>query len=327
MKNTLLDSRSNNLTAPKFSVVICTYNQADALKNALLSINNSKGIAAASDIELLVVINNSTDNTEEICKKFATISIVPFRYVFEIEQGLSYARNRGVEESSGELIVFTDDDVVVPDHWLSSIINLYNKEQPDCIFGKIVPDWKDHKPDWFSSTMSPAYALLDYGNEKLYIKNSNKEFFGANFSIKKNILVEAGGFNTGLGRKGEHLYIGEETQIFRYLLQHNKKIIYNPESYLYHVIHEHRKTIKFIKQYYKDIAISLAIMASIEKGRQLLGIPYYKIQEAAMFFTKLPYKYLIALLKNDVPTLFLLRLNLAFQIRFMCACLMRKKPS
>ena len=303
-----------------FSIIICTYNQAVSLNKALLSINNSKHVTS-NNVELLVVINNSKDNTVEICKEFSVISKFPFRYVVEKQQGLSFARNRGIKESKGRILIFTDDDVLVPEQWLSNIIGTFYNEEPDCVFGKILPEWNGKKPDWFSSQMSPAYALLDYGDQKLLIDSYEKEFYGANFSIKKEILNKLGGFNTELGRMGNKLFIGEETQIFKYLVNSNSKIVYNPDIFLYHVIHEERKTKEFIKRYYKDISVSIAHMAVNNSKRKILGIPPYKIKEIIVFFVSVPYKVLLSVINNNTTMLFFLRLQSTLQMRVIYSCL------
>jgi len=315
-------SESNGIklsSTPKFSIVICTYNQAEALRNSLESINNSKDVTH-SDIELLVIINNCTDNTLEICSKFENVSAFPFKYITEKEQGLSYARNRGIKESIGEIIIFTDDDVVVPDHWLSAILTTYETDRPDCVFGKILPDWRNHKPEWFSPPMSPAYALLDYGDKKLNINTIDKEFFGANFSMKKSILEDIGGFNVELGRKGEQLFIGEETQIFKHLIKCKKVVIYNPNAFLFHVIHENRKSKRFIKKYYKDIATSIALMTFHSEGKKFLGVPHYKIKELILLFSSIFLNITHLISKKDTPALFLMQLKLKLQLRVLYLC-------
>jgi len=309
MSNPHPENSSNKHIKPEFTIIICTYNQAESLKNTLASINASKDVST-TDIELLVIINNSSDNTEEICQNFSGASIFPFKYIIEKEQGLSHARNRGIRESTGKILIFTDDDVVVPDNWLNSIIATYNNEEPDCVFGKVIPEWKDNKPEWFSQPMSTAYALLDYGNEKLDIKTNGREFFGANFSIKKYILVDIGGFNVELGRKGEKLFIGEETQIFRHLVRNRYRIIYNPDNYLFHVIHESRKTKAFIRRYFRDIADSNFYMSNKNSIRNLFGIPLYKYKDFFLFYISFIPEYLWYSITLQHNRKFLLLLNL-----------------
>ena len=98
----------------KLSVIICTYNRERYIYNALKSIAEQD--FPLSGYEIVLVNNNSTDNTENICKDFKRdYPQVDFRYFIETNQGLSYARNRGVKESSGDILIFVDDDATVFD--------------------------------------------------------------------------------------------------------------------------------------------------------------------------------------------------------------------
>jgi Glycosyltransferases involved in cell wall biogenesis len=93
----------------KLSVIFCTYNREKYLYNALKSISQQN--IPYHDYEIVMVNNNSTDSTESICKQFRyDYPGVNFRYFLETQQGLSYARNRGVQESRGDILVFVDDD-------------------------------------------------------------------------------------------------------------------------------------------------------------------------------------------------------------------------
>ena len=110
-------SRSAQLSA---TVLICTYNRAELLAETLLSLRRTR---TTRQWEIVVVDNNSTDNTRAVVERFATEMPVPLHYVFERRQGKSYALNTGQEQSWGELIVYTDDDVRVAPGWLDAACN------------------------------------------------------------------------------------------------------------------------------------------------------------------------------------------------------------
>lgn len=271
-----------------FSIIICTFNQVQSLKNTLKSINRLI-VPRDEKVELVIIDNNSDDETRTYCEHFAKISKLPFKYCFEPKQGLSHARNRGIEEASGEILIFTDDDVVVPVNWLIEYAKDFEQDSPDCVFGRIIPEWSGFKPKWFDDALKPAYALLDYGQKKFLVGQKRFEFYGANFAIRRGLLMELGGFDPHLGRTKGKLYIGEERKIFIKLMELKKKIIYNPQNYVYHVIPEHRKNKSYLKKYYLDIASSLVYFADTNPKRQLLGIPYFRIIEFIKFyFTFLP---------------------------------------
>src|SRR5262245_209420 len=91
------------------SVVVCTYNRARQIEQALVHIGKA-AVRAQPSVEILVVDNNSSDDTKAVVASVSRASSVPIRYALETSQGLSFARNRGIEESKGSVIAFTDDD-------------------------------------------------------------------------------------------------------------------------------------------------------------------------------------------------------------------------
>ena len=101
----------------RVTVLICTWNRADSLRKALESIEGSR---APEDLEweVLIVDNNSTDTTATVCEVFQKKNANRYRYLFEERQGKSFALNAGIEHANGNILAFTDDDVVVDKDWL-----------------------------------------------------------------------------------------------------------------------------------------------------------------------------------------------------------------
>src|SRR5215472_12967431 len=102
---------------PSVTVVVCTYNRCRDLAVALESIAASE-MPSSVWWEVLVVDNNSTDETRDVVHAFCERNADRFRYIFEPKQGLSHARNAGIANSYGEVLAFTDDDVTVSPAWL-----------------------------------------------------------------------------------------------------------------------------------------------------------------------------------------------------------------
>src|SRR5271169_5851600 len=101
------------------SVVLGTYNRGDNLRLTLETFLSL--VFQDLNWELLVVDNNSTDSTREVVENFARTAAFPVRYIFEKIQGRSAALNAGIAEAKGEIIVFTDDDVLLHPDWLSNL--------------------------------------------------------------------------------------------------------------------------------------------------------------------------------------------------------------
>jgi glycosyltransferase involved in cell wall biosynthesis len=123
------------------SVAICTYNRAASLHRVLRSMSRMS-VSEGLSWELLVVDNNSDDDTRETALEFR--GVLPLRYVFEPVQGLSSARNRALAEYEGDLLVFVDDDVIVHRNWLKAYASAVRHfSAADYFGGRILPLWDD----------------------------------------------------------------------------------------------------------------------------------------------------------------------------------------
>src|SRR5687768_12492925 len=104
---------------PDISVVVCTYNRAALLPQALRSLFAQK--IENLDYEIVVVDNNSSDDTPAAVESLKSESPVPLRYVRESRQGNAYARNAGVEQAAGSIIAYLDDDCIADENWVAII--------------------------------------------------------------------------------------------------------------------------------------------------------------------------------------------------------------
>ena len=80
--------------------------------------------------ELIIVDNNSSDDTKMVAEAFVSETNISARYVFEARQGLSSARNRGIKEATGDIVAFSDDDMVFDPHWFFEILAVFEKNPP-----------------------------------------------------------------------------------------------------------------------------------------------------------------------------------------------------
>ena len=164
------------------SVIICTYNRSGSLRRTLEHIRKMT-VSERVNWELLVVDNNSKDDTPAVVESFKKSTNIRCRYIFEINQGLSFARNAGINNATGEIIVFTDDDVLVDNNWINNIYDAF-KTHGDvaCIGGKILPAWEKSPPKWLKGELLNILALCDLGEEKKYL--SEVKVWGANLSFR-----------------------------------------------------------------------------------------------------------------------------------------------
>jgi len=229
------------------SFIICTYNREEFKKKILQSLRSQ--LADPSLFEILIVDNNSSDQTAELSKNFLKENpSLEARYILEKSQGLSHARNRGIDESKGSIISFIDDDVWVFDDFAENVSKSFKNPFIQAIGGRIIPKYESEKaPVWMSKYLLPSVSALDMGDQPKECKG-NKLPIGANMSFRKDVFETYGGFNTELGRSGEGLEGGEEKDMFFRIRNDEKRIVYAPTVQLRHFIPDSRVTIDYIKR-------------------------------------------------------------------------------
>ena len=227
----------------KISIAICTYNRANYLTNALKSLSNQNLNPDA--YEIIIVDNNSSDETAEVSRNFIEQNPdLNVSYYKEIQQGLSFARNRAILESKYDIITFVDDDAIASENFLTSIMRFFQTHtEADALGGKIIPVYEDGKeePPWLSKYIWGLVTKVDYG-EKVKIFPPSKYPNGCNMSFRKEKLLEVGLFNAELKLRGD------DKDIFTKLKMINAKIYYVPDIFVYHNVDDYRLTKSFIRK-------------------------------------------------------------------------------
>ena len=238
------------------SIIVCTYNRDKYLYGALRCIAENGFPAEA--YEIILVNNMSTDNTESECQKFGKdYPNVNFRYFVETNQGLSYARNRGIKESHGETLLFLDDDSYIQQDYLKNLQRQLNDHpEADAFGGKIDPIFESGEaPKWLSKWNYSWVSAIDLGKQVRLFKG--KAFpIGANMGIKKAMLSKIGIFNTELGRSKKNLMGGEEKDLFERIRQQGGNIYYFPDVVVQHVIPPSRTTYEYVKRLGEGVGMS-----------------------------------------------------------------------
>jgi glucosyl-dolichyl phosphate glucuronosyltransferase len=280
---------------PKISVIVCTYSRADSIKDLLncLLIQEFN-----EDYEVIVVDNNSQDNTKQVVGSFEAKFNGRLCYFFEPRQGKPYALNLGIKEARGEILVFTDDDCLVQNDYLSNIYETFQKygNEVGIVGGKIRPHWSgdSNPPQWFAdiqpgskleSYFKGPLGILDYGKDPYIIDYShdvpaNGHFYGANISIRKEALVRHGYFDP-------KMTLGQDTEICLRLFRAGVKGVYSPQVVVHHKIIAQRITPRF---YYRWFYLRGKYKESnIEFGKKFFypwGIPTWFIRETMITYLK-----------------------------------------
>ena len=196
------------------SIIICTYNRLDFLKKCIDSI--LKQISTNNGIEIVVIDNNCNDGTKEYINSLNSTYI---NYFLENKQGLSHARNKGIEVSKGDFLAFVDDDATIDEKWLKSLLYHLKTQNINHIYGgPIFPNFEVKCPKWIDD----GYFIRKFKSSDGYLDKLTAQdgFSGGNMCIPKNIFDKVGVFNTDLGMQGKEMGLGEESELFFRI--HNK---------------------------------------------------------------------------------------------------------
>lgn len=239
----------------RLSIVIATYNRATLLLDALKSVIRQS--APAQEWECVVVNNNSSDNTSECFAEFAgEHPEYNLRIVDEPNQGLSYARNRGIRESVGEYIAIIDDDEHIAEDFVAAYIRLFD-DVPEAVAagGPIVAEYPTGRPRWMSCYTERPIANTMYFGEEVREFPKGRVPGGGNMALRRSAIRRYGVFDTSLGYSGESLIGGEECDLFERLQIADAKYYYVPTAVMYHIIPREKLT----KEYFARLSYNVGV--------------------------------------------------------------------
>jgi len=261
------------------SVVLCTYNRCESLATALQSAAALE-TPPASLLEVLVVDNNSRDRTREVVEDFVRMHPGRFRYIFEQRQGLANARNAGIRQARGEIIVFMDDDVSVDPEWVKVLTARLRTGEWAGAGGRIVPERKFSPPSWLSiKNLGGVLALFDLGDQPGELRQSP---YGANMAYRREVFEKHGGFRADLGRIGKNLLSGEDTEFGGRLLAAGERLWYEPSAVVFHSMQEDRLKKKYFLDWW--FAYGRTLVRQDGKRPAIMGIPrgYFSMARLAV---------------------------------------------
>ena len=237
---------------PDLSIVICTYNRAASLQLTLAALA-AQVTRASIRWEVVIVDNNSTDATHAVIQRLVSTADIPSRYVFVAEQGLSRARNAGVAASRGDIIAFTDDDVLPAADWVDRIAITMAETNAHVVGGRIVPTWLEEPPAWLRhrSALHGALAILDYANAMPVLDaHRAPSVWGANMAFRRCVFERVGGFDTRRGLVGATLHRGEEIDLVARALAAGCQAVYEPSIIVSHRIGPERMRMAYLSRLY-----------------------------------------------------------------------------
>jgi glucosyl-dolichyl phosphate glucuronosyltransferase len=268
----------------KISIILCTYNRCQSLARALDSIAASTFLTAV-EWEVLVVDNNSSDQTSAVLDDFCRRYPGRFRYLFESQQGKSHALNAGIREAHGEILAFTDDDVTVEPTWLRNLTAALESGEWAGSAGRTLPERNFSAPRWLSLEGKHALAQLAVFDLGSATGELTEPPFGNNMAFRKQAFERYGGFRTDLGPCPGSEIRNEDTEFGRRLLMAGERLRYEPSAVVYHAVPENRLQKEFFLAWWFDKARADVRAFGIPPETRwfIVGVPLYMFRRLAVW--------------------------------------------
>ncbi|MBS0174817.1 MAG: glycosyltransferase family 2 protein [Nitrospira sp.] len=223
----------------KLTLAICTHNHLPALRTTLASLHDLRLPRAPLDI--LVIDNASTDGTADwLVQTQWQRPDIPSHLTREPRLGVANARNRALIEAEGDYVIFLDDDETPDVDWLNHLEKVIEDYHPAAIGGRIRALLPGPRPAWLQDELLGFLGELDYGPAGCPLTETSTPIFTGNAAFHRQTVLDMGGFDGTLGRRGATQSGGEDTDLYRRLVGVGKLVRWAPDAVIWHRI-EHWK--------------------------------------------------------------------------------------
>ena len=269
------------------SVVIGTYNRSGSLRRTLAALSGQQ-TAPRLTWEIVVVDNNSTDDTRAVVDAFSRACSVRVRYVFEPRQGVSHARNTGIRTAEGDILAFTDDDCRPEPTWVQAVVDCMLRHRADGLGGRILPEWSSPPPAWLATEQHlwTTLAMLDDSAIRRvelgpWQREHGFRVWGANMAFRRSAFDAGRVFDPRIGGIGKKKYSHEDIRLVRQVVEAGKVVMYDPMPTVHHWVGPERMRKAFFRRHSFYYGEGAAFQNGPPRGRHLLGVPPYLVRAMA----------------------------------------------
>ncbi len=269
------------------SVIIATYNRAGLLEPCLRQLARQ---AFQPGDEVVVANNGSTDATIRVAQDASTRMAVAVRLVTETRPGKSIAVATALADCRGDVLAFTDDDVLVADDWIAGIRRAMAAPDVALVGGPVLPMYTRRVPDWLDldagagfNRMAAPLGLLHYGQAASPL--GPRAVLGANIAVRRNLFLAVGGYPSNLGKLRGTLLSGEDHVLCERIQAAGYTALYDPTIRVRHLVPPERLTLGYFLRWFFWSGVTHASMdrhrGAEARGRRLLGAPGHVVREFA----------------------------------------------
>lgn len=268
----------------KIAVILCTFNRCQSLARALTSLGECC-TPLSMQWKVLVVDNNSTDETRRVVEEFARRFEGRFEYLFQPRQGKSHALNLGVETADAEILAFVDDDVQVDSQWLVRLSEVFADPMWSGSGGRIAPEAEFEAPAWLDTTEPYALAPLAMFDPGRPGGDLPEPPFGANMAYRREMFSKHGGFRKDLGPQPGGEIKNEDVEFGARLLAAGERICYVPKAVVYHDIPRPRVTKEYFRKWWLGKGRSEIRQVGTADGSRfsVMGVPLVFFRRIALW--------------------------------------------
>jgi glycosyltransferase involved in cell wall biosynthesis len=271
---------------PLVSVIVATRNRADLLAVTLDALAGQRW--PRDGFEIVVADNGSGDRTAAVVRERAARRGAPLiHYLYVAESGKSCAVNRALTQARGDLLAFTDDDVVPEPAWIERLAAAFADTDADFAAGRILARWEQSPPAWMSPALYGVLAIPDNGKARITLgEGANTELIpvGANMAVRRRVIEKLGGLRSDLGKLEGTLRTGEDHEFFLRMLHAGCRGVYEPTAVVWHRVPRERLERSYFRRWHYQNGRDVARLEFAYTGdlRRWLGVPRYLWRQALM---------------------------------------------
>jgi glycosyltransferase involved in cell wall biosynthesis len=264
----------------RITIAVCAYNAAATLPGLVEAL---RAQACPIGREILIINNNSRDNTAAVVEKLAVQPGAPVRIVHETTQGIPYARNRAIVEAlavSSEYLAFMDSDELPTDGWLAAAVDALAREGAEAVGGAIEVMLPAARPRWLSDELLGFLGALEHGHVPFWIDSQATPIWSGNIAYRTALFADGLRFDVRYNRQGRGVGGGSDGMLFRTLLARPTRMRYRPDMRIQHHVEDWKLKRRYFLQLHYLGGRKAGEFTNDDDTGGWLGLPPWRIRQA-----------------------------------------------